>query len=108
VSPALPNGLPSKDREVGKIMIVFFLLGNLIAVSQDAFQISITVATHGFPWPAYVAFAVLGWMEWILFLMAFPGSYLLVLASHQYKTRMTKKRNMAAEEDKAALVKAVA
>ena len=46
-----------------------------------------TIAYYSLSPTAYYVFTSTGWLEWLFFLAAFPGSYVLALARSRYGSR---------------------
>ena len=46
-----------------------------------------TTASHSVSPTAYYVFTSTGWLEWLFFLAAFPGSYVMALARNRYGPR---------------------
>lgn len=84
----LANGSRILDQDIGKFMVIPFVLANAMAVAQDGFQGYLSVNRNSFLSPtAYYVFTSTGWLEWLFFLAAFPGSYVLALARSRYGSR---------------------
>jgi len=84
----LADGSRILDQDIGKFMAVPFVLANAMAVAQDGFQGYLSENRDSFLSPtAYYVFTSTGWLEWLFFLAAFPGSYVLALACSRYGSR---------------------
>lgn len=85
VTDKLANGSPNLDLDIGKFMVVPFVLANAMAVAQDGFQGYLSENQNSFLSPtAYYVFSSTGWLEWLFFLAAFPGSYVFAFARKRY------------------------
>lgn len=88
VPDKLANGSPVLDQDIGKFMAVPFVLANAMAIAQDGFQMYLSENRSSFLSPAaYCVFSSSGWLEWLFFLAAFPGSYVLALARNRYGSK---------------------
>ncbi len=91
------NGLPSKEADIGRFMAPPFLIANLLSMCVDCLLVGqaflsremeqdevsewTSVAFHA----VYVTVNVVAYIELPVFIISFPGSYIIVLFIREIK-----------------------